>query len=272
VGFAKYQEDNQSRYFGTTIVRNREHDPFFIGGAQPQHTKEGEQKNMNTSKLKDFTIAEARPLPVIILADTSGSMAEDGKIQALNQALKEMIAAFARESRLRAQIQVSFITFGGAGARVALPLTPAQEIVSVDPLPAAGGTPMGAAFDEARRLIEDRDLVPSRAYRPVLVLVSDGQPTDAWEPAFEALGRAERAQKATRFAMAIGADADTRMLSRFANDAESPLFLAHEAHDIARFFRAVTMSVTARSRSSAPNASVPLVLADISDDDLGLDF
>ena len=60
--------------------------------------------------------------------------------------------------------------------------------------------------------------------------------------------------------------------ARFANDAESPLFLAHEAHDIARFFRAVTMSVTARSRSSAPNASVPLVLADISDDDLGLDF
>jgi uncharacterized protein YegL len=273
MGFAKYMEDNHSRYFGTSIVRKREHDPFLTGGTQPHHTIEGDKLKMSTGKLKDFTIAEARPLPVIVLADVSGSMAEEGKIEALNQALKEMIAAFARESRLRAQIQVGLITFGGACARVHLPLVPAHEIASIDPLHASGATPMGAAFEEARRLIEDRELVPSRAYRPVLVLVSDGQPTDDWEPAFEALGLAERAQKATRFAMAIGADADTRMLARFANDKESPLFLAHEAHDIPRFFRAVTMSVTARSRSATPNASAPLALADIpEDDDLGLDF
>ncbi|MFM0327318.1 vWA domain-containing protein [Caballeronia glebae] len=228
---------------------------------------------MSTSKLKDFTIAQARPLPVIVLADVSGSMAEDGKIEALNQALKEMIAAFAGESRLRAQIQVGLITFGGANARVNLPLVAAQDIATVDTLQAAGATPMGAAFEEARRLIEDRDRVPSRAYRPVLVLVSDGQPTDDWEPAFDALNRAERAQKATRFAMAIGADADTHMLAGFVNDRESPVFQAHEARDISRFFRAVTMSVTARSRSATPNASAPLALADIpEDDDLGLDF
>jgi hypothetical protein len=63
------------------------------------------------------------------------------------------------------------------------------------------------------------------------------------------------------------------MLRRFANDPESPVFKAHEARDIHRFFRAVTMSVTSRSRSTAPNSSAPLVLADIpEDDDLDLDF
>ena len=30
---------------------------------------------------KDITIQKARPFPVIILADTSGSMNEDGKIE-----------------------------------------------------------------------------------------------------------------------------------------------------------------------------------------------
>ncbi|NKJ47198.1 tellurite resistance protein TerY [Burkholderia sp. SG-MS1] len=228
---------------------------------------------MNTSKLKDFTVAEARPLPVIVLADVSGSMSEDGKIEALNQSLQDMIAAFAVESRMRAEIQVGLITFGGSRADVHLPLAPAHQISSMETLCAEGRTPMGAAFNEARLLIEDRDLISSRAYRPVLVLVSDGQPTDDWEPAFEALCRAERAQKATRFAMAIGADADTDMLKRFANDVESPLFEAHEATDIPRFFRAVTMSVTTRSRSTTPNTPVSLSLADRpSDDDLDLDF
>ena len=65
------------------------------------------------SSLKKFTIATPRPLPVIILADTSGSMSEHGKIEALNNALKEMMSSFSQESRRAAEIQVAIITFGG---------------------------------------------------------------------------------------------------------------------------------------------------------------
>ena len=200
-------------------------------------------------------------------------LSTEQKIEALNLALKDMVAGFAAESRLRAEIQVGLITFGGERARVHLPLAPAHKISEVSPLRADGRTPMGAAFEEARKLIEDKDMIPSRAYRPVLVLVSDGLPTDDWEQPLDGLCKSERGQKATRFAMAIGADADVEMLRRFANDPESPVFKAHEARDIHRFFRAVTMSVTSRSRSTAPNSSAPLVLADIpEDDDLDLDF
>jgi uncharacterized protein YegL len=46
------------------------------------------------SKLKQFQVQSARPLPIIVLADTSASMSADGKINALNKALKEMIATF----------------------------------------------------------------------------------------------------------------------------------------------------------------------------------
>ena len=49
------------------------------------------------SRLKEFTTQTARPLPVILLADVSGSMGVDGKIQALNHAVREMIEAFEPE-------------------------------------------------------------------------------------------------------------------------------------------------------------------------------
>lgn len=65
------------------------------------------------SELKKFQVQTARPLPIIVLADTSGSMAVDGKIEALNKGLKDMVQSFSKESRLRAEIQVSVITFGG---------------------------------------------------------------------------------------------------------------------------------------------------------------
>lgn len=211
------------------------------------------------SELKKFQMQAARPLPIIVLADTSGSMSVDGKIEALNKALKDMINTFAGESRIKAELQVSVITFGGV-ASVHLPLTPAHQIEVVESLPATGGTPMGAAFKLAAEIVEDKEQIPSRAYKPVIVLVSDGHPTDDIETSFQLLVNGERCSKVTRFAMGIGSDADLTLLGDFANDLEAPVFKAENARDIHRFFKAVTMSVTTRSRSTTPNQSTPLVL------------
>jgi hypothetical protein len=105
-----------------------------------------------------------------------------------------------------------------------------------------------------------------------LILLSDGQPTDDWEVPFKALCNSERAQKATRLAMAIGPDADEAMLREFSNDAEAPIFKAHNVRDIHRFFRAVTMSVTTRTASQNPDASTTFVVPPPDDDGLDLDF
>lgn len=271
MGWAKYHEDVVSRLTG---------DRFMWGAAPPRHAaplrqtpaKTESRKQAKMSSLKQFAVTAPRPLPVIVLADVSGSMGEDGKIDALNSALRDMVSAFATESRIRAEIQVGLITFGGS-AKTHLPLAPAHTIRDFPAMPAAGGTPMGAAFELVRRLLEDKDAIPSRAYRPVLILLSDGQPTDDWEPAFEALTQSERARKATRLAMAIGADADEDMLGRFANDIEAPLFRGHNARDIHRFFRAVTMSVSERSTSQTPDQAGPFLVPPPSDEDeLDLDF
>jgi uncharacterized protein YegL len=41
--------------------------------------------------LNDLIIQKARPLPVIILADSSGSMASNNRITILNNAIREMV-------------------------------------------------------------------------------------------------------------------------------------------------------------------------------------
>ncbi len=209
---------------------------------------------MASRPLKSFTASTARPLPVLVLADTSGSMSVDGKIDALNTALTDMIDAFSEEDDGRAQIHVGIITFGGTAA-VHQALSPAAK-VSFQALGASGMTPMGGAFDLAREVVEDRTQVSGRAYTPAIVLVSDGQPNDAWQPALERLLGSERAKKAQRFALGIGEDADADVLRSFLADPEGRVYAANDARQIKSFFRWVTMSVTTRSRSTTPNASV----------------
>ena len=277
MGFAKYQEDIVSRFIGDNAMRGAKVPVLPPKPAEPtpparQINNQSEQRNQKMSSLKKFAVAAPRPLPVIILADVSGSMGENGKIEALNAAMKEMIATFAKENRLRAEIQLALITFGGT-AQMHLPLVAAHSVTALADLNADGATPMGAAFELARQLLEDKNLIPSRAYRPVLILLSDGQPTDDWEVPFKALCTSERAQKASRLVMAIGSDADETMLCDFANDPEAPIFKAHNARDIHRFFRAVSMSVTIRTTSQNPALSTAFVVPPPDDDDaLDLDF
>ena len=215
------------------------------------------------SKLRDFTVSTARPLPVVLMADVSGSMAADGKIDALNSAVAEMIAAFAEEDDGRAEIHVAVVTFGGDAA-LHVELTPANG-VQLEPMIANGRTPLGSALDIVTGLIEDREQMPSRAYRPTVVLVSDGLPNDEWRaPLAKHLG-SERASKAQRFALGIGADADHDVLRAFLDDPEGRVFEAHEAREIRKFFQWVTMSVTSRTRSSQPNQTVDIDPLDLDD-------
>lgn len=247
MGWASFNEDNESRYYHATIIRKREHE------AMTSQDKPGPAAE--ASKLKEFTVPSARPLPVIVLADVSGSMGVDGKIHALNHAMREMIDTFQDESDLRAEIHVGVVTFGGQ-ARVHLRIGPASNAAWSD-LAASGGTPMGEALDLARAMVEDRNAFSRHPYQPTIVLVSDGQPTPPGSEA-EPLRRlldSERAGKAFRMALAVGADADHAVLQAFLANPEARVYRADEARQIRQFFQLVTMSVSARSRSVNPNST-----------------
>lgn len=197
-----------------------------------------------------FTAPTAKPLPVILLLDVSGSMCGP-KIQNLNAAVKEMLETFCDSESGETEIHVAIITFG---AEVSLhqALTSASNISWHD-LSAGGGTPLGTALKMAKTMIEDKDVIPSRAYRPTVVLVSDGRPGDNWKTPLQDFINEGRSSKCDRMAMAIGADADEDVLGKFIGNAEAPLLYAENAKQLRDAFKFVTMSVTMRTQSQNPN-------------------
>ena len=244
--------------------------------------------NKSTFDPSAFTTSKAKPLPVILLLDVSASMSEvvdgsftrtgqtvfeDGKtweiveggitrIHLLNEAVRKMIVTLAKEESMGTEFMMSIITFG-ADTRLELPPTKAGNVKWTD-LTTDGETPLGSALALAKQLIEDKEQTPSRAWRPTVILVSDGKPTDIWENALVEFTTLGRSSKCDRMAMAIGAEADTSMLGRFISGTGHELFQADQAESVQEFFRHVTMSVVSRTHSQSPNV-VP------SDSDIRLD-
>lgn len=202
-----------------------------------------------------YTVAKARPLPVILLLDRSGSMGGE-KISTLNAAVNEMIESFKTAGQGEVEINLGVISFGDGGASYDLQL---QSVASVNgiSLQASGGTPMGMALRMAKDLIEDKEIIPSKGYRPAVVLVSDGAPNDDWEEPMNDFISGGRSSKCVRFAMAIGTNQEDPVLNKFLSGTENKVFLASEASKIRDFFKVVTMSVSVRSRSQNPNALLP---------------
>ena len=198
----------------------------------------------------NFTVANAKPLPVVLLLDVSTSMGGEN-INKLNAAVKEMISDFAAAEKNEVEILVSIITFG-ADVLLHTPYTSAKDIEWQD-LQVSGATPMGTAFSMAKAMIEDKDVTPSRAYRPTIVLVSDGEPNDSWKQPLRQLVNEGRSEKCDRMAMAIGSDASNSVLNEFISGTENKVFTAQDASQIQEFFKFVTMSVTTRTQSQNAN-------------------
>lgn len=179
----------------------------------------------------------SRPLYFFWLADCSGSMARDGKIQALNNAAREalphMREVAAGNPHARPLLRVMrFAT----RAEWVTPVAIAIDTFSWSELQAAGVTNLGAALELLARELQS-PAMPQRALPPVLVLVSDGQPTDDFEAGLAALGAVPWGAKAVRLGIAIGRDADHEVLARFIADPEVPILEANAPEALVRQMR-----------------------------------
>ncbi|MCM2460196.1 VWA domain-containing protein [Pseudomonas sp. CG7] len=197
-----------------------------------------------------FTVPKAKPLPVILLLDVSASMSGD-KIRNLNDAVRDMLHTFRGTESSETEIWVSIITFGSQ-VNLHQSLASAGDI-QWQALSASGTTPLGVALDMAKAMIEDKDVVPSRAYRPTVVLVSDGQPDSGWKEPLNRFGSDGRSAKCDRMAIAIGVDADKAVLGQFIEGTQNDLFYAENAKQLRDRFKFVTMSVVIRTKSQTPN-------------------
>ena len=64
--------------------------------------------------------------------------------------------------------------------------------------------------------------MPNRALPPVLVLASDGQPTDDYSAGLQELLNSSWGSKSIRMAIAIGRDADVDVLQQFIDNLDFP--------------------------------------------------
>jgi uncharacterized protein YegL len=167
---------------------------------------------------------QARPLPLVILADTSGSMSGE-KISSLNQALAALVQDLRADDQTKDSVILSLVTFDSTVKEV-VTLAPINT-VQLPKLTTTGSTSMGQAFRVALTQLADPQRLPTRCLMPVIVLATDGQPTDDWRTPLDELKNHNRVGNALRLALAIGADADTKVLETFVST-EYPVLKADE--------------------------------------------
>lgn len=205
----------------------------------------------------EFVKPVLRPLPVILLLDTSGSMYGES-IDTLNIAVKRMVESFKNEESTQVEIYTAIVTFGGR-ANLHLPFTKASEINWTN-LEANGMTPFGGALSICKDLIMNLNNTEfgGKPYKPTVVLVSDGNPTDDYEDLLDEFVKTPRTGTCDRWALGIGEHADYAMLAKFISGQEKRVMEAADAAGIAKFFQLVTNSTKARTESTNPNA-VPIL-------------
>ena len=203
---------------------------------------------------KNYKSPLAKPLPVILLLDVSGSMHGD-KIDSLYDAVVEMIKFFEHAIIKETIINVAIITFGNE-VLLHTPYTPVSTLAAngISRFDADGMTPMGTALRMAKDMIEDRETTSNKCYRPAVILVSDGEPNDDWRKPMEQFVNSGRTQKCQRFSVAIGNDANRSVLRMFA-DNDASVFEADDAGEIAEKLKKISTIVSKRANSQTPNVT-----------------
>jgi uncharacterized protein YegL len=206
-----------------------------------------------------------RPLHFIWITDCSGSMKTDGKIQALNVAIHEAIPHMQKvgAENPNAQVLVRAIKFSsGAQWHISQP-TPVEDFKWED-LRADGVTDMGKALSMVAEQLKIPPMT-DRALPPVLVLISDGQPTDSFERGLKELMEQPWGKKAVRIAIAIGSDADYDVLQKFIGHVEIKPLQANNPESLVNYIKWVSTAVlksasspASQSATSAPTTNVPV--------------
>lgn len=196
-----------------------------------------------------------RPLHFIWICDCSGSMSVDAKIQSLNTAIREAIPHMqgVADENPNAEVLVRALKFSsGAQWHISQP-TPVANFKWVD-LTAEGVTDMGKALT----LVAEQLAMPpmtERALPPVLVLISDGQPTDDFAGGLKTLTDLPWGKKAVRISIAIGEDADLEVLQKFIGHPEIKPLQANNSEALVNHIRWVSTAVLKSASSPASQIS-----------------
>ena len=199
-----------------------------------------------------------RPLHFFWVVDCSGSMAGD-KIGAVNHAIQETIQPMkdAAENNPNAQLYIRTLKFAtGASWLTAEPVRIEDYAWKDLTIEDWAVTDLGKAFEMIAAQL-DMPPMPSRALPPVIVLLSDGMPTDDWKRPLEKLLNMPWGKKAVKIAIAIGKGADRSVLEAFTGNRET-VFDASNPETLVHLIKwASTVASSVAQPSTQPNKEEP---------------
>lgn len=197
-----------------------------------------------------------RRLPVYLVLDKSGSMSGD-PIEAVKQGIKALLSDLKSDPQAIETAYLSIITFDSSAQQIC----PMTDLMSFhEPQIDAGGTTaLGAALTLLMDCIE-REVKKSTPeqkgdWKPLIFVMTDGQPTDSWEQAADEL---KSKKVANIIACAAGSGADTSVLKRITDIVVELNSLKPD--DLKAFFKWVSSSIKTSSSSIECSPDAPITL------------
>ncbi|HAS72809.1 MAG TPA: tellurium resistance protein [Clostridiales bacterium UBA8960] len=186
-----------------------------------------------------------RDLHLFFIIDASDSMSYGGKVETLNNAIREAIPhirAIAREAEGSTKVHaLSFST----GARWLKKNVDIRDF-TWDNISTKGVTDMGRGFEMLAEKLTS-DFQGERGYQPVMILLSDGMPTDDYEAGLKKLKATKWGGKAIRISIAIGSETDVDVLQEFIGDSfrgELKPLKAKNASELKNYIRWASTAAT----------------------------
>ena len=187
-----------------------------------------------------------RRLPVYLLVDCSESMIGT-TIETVEQAIGQLLRELRSDPHALETVYVSIITFSG-DAKQLMPLT---EVTDVQPpkLEVRPGTSLGKALrllkDSINRDVRKTTHDTKGDYRPLVFLMTDGQPTDDWTSVKDAMFQLTNPRIGNFYAIGFGNDLDYENLREISDIAFRMEDLSPDA--IKKLFVWLTASVRSAS-------------------------
>ena len=185
-----------------------------------------------------------RRLPVYLVLDVSGSMHGE-PIEAVRNGMQMLVSTLRTDPYALETAFLSVITFDEK-ARQAVPLT---ELMAFQPptIEAGSTTSLGDALKVVKECIE-REVKKTTAeekgdWKPLVFLMTDGQPTDDWE---KGLNEFKKVKTGMVIACAAGPQADTKVLKQITEVVVS--LDTADSSTIGAFFKWVSASISTSSK------------------------
>lgn len=199
---------------------------------------------MSDTPINPFDNAEEiakKSMVLFFVIDCSGSMS-GSKIGTVNSVMEELIPEIRDIGGADAEIKLAVLKFSG-GCEWMYDAPVSIDEFEWKPLEAENVTDLGAALTELASKLSRNEFMksPSLSFAPVMILMSDGYPTDNYVKGLDTIAKNRWYSNGIKAAVAIGEDADLDILAQFTGDPGS-VVTAHNGEALAKLIKFVAVT------------------------------